>query len=619
MPTLDIDLPEVTAHASAEEIVVRGAVQARGESELAPRRDGSNSLFSGLFSTCPEDNRAWELGFREIDLGTEEGTARGVTFAIKGVTVFRLPYFSFPLTDARKSGFLTPDFSERDRTGIDLRIPYYFDIAPNLDLLLEPRIMSERGTQLRSELGYLLPRSDGELHFEFLPDDEETQKPRRYVNYQHETQFGKSWELVTGIEEVSDDVYFEDFGSSLAVTSQTHLNRYLDVAYMAPYWTLLTRLQNYQTIDPLIVEEDTPYERVPQVLFDGRWFGRLLGFDSRTELANFDRTVGPTGWRLDTTQEVSARFSRPGMYLTPALALRQTNYWLDERETPGDDSLSRTLPVASLDMGLVFERPTSGRNQWLQTLEPRILYVHVPFEDQSALPVFDTILPDFNLVQLFRKYQFVGADRVTDTDQWSIGVTTRLSDPATGRERLTATIGQTRYLNAQRVSLPGDAPNVANASDYVAELSMAVRDAWSIDMGYQWNDATNSTARVETRFEYRPQDDRLFGFGHRYRRSSLEQSDVSFVWPLADRWRVIGRYSYSWLDQEPLEQFVGWEYDACCWRLRMVSRRHVSRRTGEADDSIAIQLELKGFSKGARSADELLDRGTLYRNLSRPN
>src|SRR5690606_2163074 len=263
---------------------------------------------------------------------------------------------------------------------------------------------------------------------------------RRYVNYMHETDIGESWELLAGIEEVSDDAYFEDLGSSTAVTSQTHLNRFLDLAFVAPYWTFLTRLQNYQTIDPLIADEDTPYERLPQVSFDGRWFGRRLGFDSRAEVANFDRMIGPTGWRLDTTQEVSARFARPGMYLTPALALRQTNYWLDEPGADGDDSLSRTLPIASVDMGPVFERPTRG-GRWRQTLEPRLLYVNVPFEDQSTLPVFDTVLPDFNLVQLFRKYQFVGADRVTDTDQWSVGVTTRLINPQTGRERLTATIG----------------------------------------------------------------------------------------------------------------------------------------------------------------------------------
>ena len=498
-------------------------------------------------------------------------------------------------------------------------MPYYLNLAQNYDLTLEPRYMSERGTQLRSMFRYLLPRSDGSFDFEYLPNDDETDQARRYVNLQHQTEFGEGWQVLSGIEEVSDDTYFEDLGSSLAVTSQTHLNRFLDIGYFAPYWTMLSRLQNYQTIDPVLTPEERPYERVPQMLFDGRWLGRRFGFASNTELVNFDRDVGVTGWRLDTTQEVSVRFARAGMYLMPAVALRQTNYWLDNPAPGADDTLTRSLPISSLDTGLTFEREAGRDAGWIQTLEPRLLYVHVPFEDQSQLPVFDTILPDFNLVQLFRKYQFVGPDRVTDTDQVSFGVTTRLIDATDGRERLTATLGQTRYLNAQRVSLPNTAPNDANASDYVAEIAIGLQDAWNLDLGYQWNDATDSTARLETRFEYRPKNDRLFGFGYRYRRDQLQQGDFSLVWPAADRWRIIGQYSYSFLEDEPLEQFLGWEYEACCWRFRMVGRRYVSR-TGETDDAISIQLELKGLSQRASSPEDLLDRGILgYRSIAKPN
>ena len=245
--------------------------------------------------------------------------------------------------------------------------------------------------------------------------------------------------------------------------------------------------------------------------------------------------------------------------------------------------------------------------------------MNVPFVDQSNLPVFDTILPDFNLVQLFRKYQFVGPDRIQDTDQLSYGVTTRLIDAASGRERITATLGQTRYLNPQRVSLPDAQPNDANVSDYVGELSVALRDTWSVDVGYQWNSETHSTARAETRFEYRTKEERLFGMGYRYRRDLLEQGDLSLVWPVSQRWRVIGRYSYSFLETEPLEQFVGWEYDACCWRFRVIGRHYVSSRTGEADSSISVQLELKGLSQSAISPEDLLDRGILgYRSIVRP-
>jgi LPS-assembly protein len=603
------DLPTRPARGSAQQIEVTS------ESRI--------SLASMLFTTCPPENVSWELSAKSalLDVNGGVGTARGVKLDFKGVPVLYVPYFSFPLNGERKSGFLTPDISSRDRTGFDLTVPYYLNLAPNYDLTLDPRYMSQRGLQIGSDFRYLLRNSRGEFGFEYLPDDEETNTERRYANLRHESLFGlrDQFEVLSGFEEVSDDTYFEDLGTSLAVTSQTHLNRFVDLTFFAPNWSMLTRFQNYQTIDPELTEIDYPYERVPQIVFGGRWGGGLVKFDSDTELVNFDRNVGTTGWRLDSTQELSLRFARSGMFLTPAIALRQTNYWLDNAAPGEDDVLRRGLPIGSLDMGMTFERETErGRRSWLQTIEPRLLYVRVPFEDQSTLPVFDTIVPDFNLIQLFRKYQFVGPDRIADTDQLSFGVTTRLIDAVNGRERLTGTLGQTRYLNPQQVTLPGTAPTDTQASDYVAEVAVGLRDAWALDVGYQWNSETSTTARTETRLEYRPKEDRVFGIGYRYRRDALEQGDVSLVWPLAQRWRLIGRYSYSFLDKERLEDFLGWEYEACCWRLRMVNRNYVSRRTGETDNSISIQLELKGLSQRVTSPDELLDRGILgYRNIAR--
>lgn len=600
------DMPKRPARASADEILLTS------NSRLA--------LANVIFTTCPTDNPSWQLHARDIDIDVNAGvgTARGMKLDFKGVPILYAPYFTFPVGNQRKSGFLTPDISDRDRTGFDLSVPYYLNLAPNYDLTLEPRYMSKRGTQLRSDFRYLLPSSKGQIGFEYLPDDNETGDDRRYVSLHHDSLFGDNWRVLAGVEEVSDDTYFEDLGTSLAVTSQTHLDRFVDISYYAPSWTLLTRFQNYQTIDPTLTAEERPYERIPQMVFDGRWYGRLLGFDSTTELVNFDRNVGVTGWRLDTTQEVSLRFARAGMYLTPAVAARQTNYWVDDPATHTESTPSRGLAAESLDAGIKFERDAGHNGNWIQTLEPRALYVHVPLAAQDDLPVFDTITPDFNLVQLFRKYRFVGPDRITDTDQLSFGLTTRLIGAGDGRERLEATLGQTRYLSAQHVSLPGELPIDEKSSDYVAEMAVGLAQTWNLDVGYQWNSETDLTARAETRFEYRPKDDRLFGFGYRYRRDLLEQGDLWVVWPVAEKWRVIGRYSYSLLEKEPLEQFAGWEYESCCWRFRMVGRRYISRSTGDADSSVSIQLELKGLSQGGRSPEALLDRGILgYRSIAR--
>jgi len=600
------DLPKRPARGSADQVKLATA--------------GYMSAANVLFTTCPVDNPSWALHARDIEFDTNAGlgTAHGVKLDFKGVPVLYSPYFSFPIDDQRKSGFLIPVIGQRERTGLDLSVPYYLNIAPNLDDTLQPRYMSKRGLQVRNELRYLLPGSTGQLNVEYLPNDDETHQTRQYIDFHHQTHFGDDWRLNVGIEDVSDDAYFEDLGRNIAVASQTHLNRFADLTYYAPAWSLLTRVQDYQTIDSTLTDDQRPYQRQPQMVFAGRWLGPRIGFDAVTELVNFERNVGVTGWRLDSTDEFSMRFAASGMYLTPAIAWRQTNYWLDQSTlAPGADStLSRGLPIESIDTGMRFERDAGVAGR-VQTLEPRMLYVRVPFVDQGQLPVFDTIVPDFNLVQLFRKYQFVGADRVADTNQVSLGVTTRIIDE-NGSERLTATLGQTRYLEAQHVSLPGTTPNSANASDYVAEMSLD-RQVWNMDLGFQWNSQTDSTARAETRFEYRPQNDRLFGFGYRFRRDLLEQGDVSVVWPVTEKWRILGSYSYSFLEHQSLEQFVGWEYDACCWRFRAVGRSYVGR-TGQQDSSITLQLELKGLSQKSqreRRPEELLDRGILgYRSVS---
>lgn len=598
------DIPQRPARGSAETIRIRS--------------DQTIALSTVIFTTCPADRTDWELMAAEVVLDAEKGfgTARGVKVEFKGVPILYTPYMTFPIDDRRKSGLLTPKFSERDRTGLDISAPYYLNLAPNYDMTLEPRYMSERGVQLNTEFRYLLPRSDGRLSLEYLPDDSDTNDSRSYLTYNHETMLDQGWRVVVSLADVSDDAYFEDLGDSQAVASQTHLDRYLDIGYRAPTWSLLARFQGYQTIDTAIAADDRPYDRVPQILFNGQWSGDLFKFESSNELVQFDRDVGATGWRLDSTEEVSISLARPGMFLTPALALRQTNYWLDDATPGGRDTFSRTLPIASIDAGLIFERAPEQNRTWTQTIEPRVLYVHVPFEDQSDIPIFDTIEPDFNLVQLFRKYQYLGADRIADSEQLSLGITARLIDSRSGRETVTATLGQTRYFGTQRVSLPNSPPNNANVSDYIAEVSIYMSEAWKLDVDYQWNSETNTTARMETSLRFTPQEDRYAGFSYRYREGSLDQGSVSLVWPVGQSWRVIAHYSYSFLEEEPLDSFLGWEYEACCWRLRLIGRRYISRRTGESDSSISVQLQLRGFSDDGSSPEELLDRGILgYRSL----
>ncbi len=589
---------------------------ARGTaSALEINQEGRLELDDVNYTTCPPGSNDWLLEASEIDLDTEKGagTAKSVKLRFQGIPILYAPYLSFPIGDARKSGILTPEFGSSGRSGRALSIPYYWNIAANYDATLTPRLLSDRGLQVQSEFRYMTKRHDGTLEFDYLPDDNKIGTNRHLLTVQHKTDFAKSLRGLVDYRDVSDSRYFEDLGNSLSITSITHLNRSVQFDYHGRRWSMLARFQEYQTIDETILPTDRPYRRVPQILINGSWPDRALGlrygFDG--ELVYFDRDVGVTGWRLDAAPQVDLPIEKPGWFITPSVILEYTQYEL-ENVSPGQaEDPTRTLPIASLDTGMILERTTGSSRGRIQTLEPRLLYVHIPHREQSDLPVFDTIVPDLNLVQLYRTNRFLGVDRIADTDQLSIGITSRILDVSTGKEVVTATIGQALYLSAQGVTLPGQPMSTSTSSDYIAEVRFLLSDNFDFDLGYQWGTGDSGTTQSEARIQYRSQNNKILNLSYRFRRDSLEQGDVSLSWPVSKSWNVVGRYNYSFRDSEALEQFVGIEYESCCWGLRLVTRRHISTRDGTRDTSVGLQLVLKGMTSLGTKADRLLEHGIL--------
>jgi LPS-assembly protein len=300
-----------------------------------------------------------------------------------------------------------------------------------------------------------------------------------------------------------------------------------------------------------------------------------------------------------------------GFWIEPAAALDYTGYSLGNNDPLADDAPSRSAPVLSADVGTVLERGAPGSSGWLQTLEPRAQYVYIPHRDQDDIPVFDTIEPDFNLVQLFRKNRYLGYDRLGDTSQLNVGLTSRLLDAGDGTQYLTATVGQSRFFSTQDVTLPGQSPVDSNSSDWLAELGMNFWDHWKMDVGWQWDTDAGQSRRSEASVRYRRDGQHAARFSYRYQRDNLEEVDVSVAWPLFDRWSAVGRYDYSILDDEALETYVGLEYQNCCWGLRLVYRRYLASRDGEYETSMGLQLLLKGLTNVDPPADRLLERGIL--------
>ncbi|MGI9261356.1 MAG: LPS-assembly protein LptD, partial [Woeseiaceae bacterium] len=593
-----------------------GEGSARGEAGvLEISQEGRLQLADVGYTTCPPESEDWIIQAEDIELNTESGvgTARGVRLRFKGVPILYSPYLSFPLSDARKSGILTPEIGSTGRSGNEISLPYYWNIADNYDATFTPRLLTERGLQLGTEFRYLFDRSSGNAQFEYLPNDSAVSSNRHSFGFEHETLFANGWRNEVDFREVSDSQYYEDLGGSLSISSITHLNRSLAFDYYGNRWSLLARFQDYQTIDEAIAPADEPYRRLPQVRANGFWPDSFMGLDYRfdNELVYFDREVGVTGWRFNSAPQVELPIEKPGWFVIPAVTLDHTRYSLDNTAPGVDKEPSRTLPIASLDLGLHFERLMNSSGDRIQTIEPRILYVHVPYREQADLPVFDTIAPDLNLVQLYRKNRFLGVDRITDTDQLSIGITSRILETSSGRELVSATIGQALYLSEQGVSIPGQPMSIDDTSDYIAEVRFLLYDNLNFDVGHQWSSGNNGTTRSEARLQYRPQSNKILNLAYRFRRDSLEQGDLSWSWPLSQSWNFVGRYNFSFRDRKPLEQFYGLEFESCCWGLRLVSRRFISTRDGTRDSSIGLQLVLKGMTSVGTAADKMLERGIL--------
>jgi len=564
------------------------------------RQSGQIGLEGVRYTACPPGNEDWSLaaGAIEIDQKTLIGTGRDVRIEFLGVPVFYTPWISFPVGDQRKSGLLFPTIGSGSRTGTQIAVPYYWNLAENYDATLTSRWYSSRGIRLDPELRYLSDRSRSQLNVEYLVNDQETGEARGVIDWRHVTRFAPRTRLLIDATDVSDNDYFEDFGVGFEGTSVQFVNRYIDLRHDTAAWTLNARAQGYQVIDNTLAAEDEPYRIAPQLTALGRWrdFAGGLSGSVFAEATNFQRELGPQGVRLDAEPSLEWRVDRNGGFFAAGAAYRYTQYLLDETPAGADDSPDRSLPSASLDAGFTMERASGSQGKRIQTLEPRMLYLYVPYKNQDDLPVFDTGIPDLNLVQLFRTNRYVGPDRIGDANQVSVGVTTRLLDSSRGRQYLSATLGQAFYFQDPRVALPDEPVRDRSTSDVVAEVELNAYKNWNARFAYQWNPDETQGERSETFVQYNPTPGRVINAGYRFRRDLLEQVDVSGAWPITNQWRGFARFVYSLQEENTLDQFLGLEYSSCCWAVRVIGRRFISSRSGAAETSIGLQLELKGLS-----------------------
>jgi len=578
------------------------------------------------YTTCAPGVNDWELQAETLELNNEtgRGTGRNVWVEVFDMPLLYTPYISFPIDDRRQSGILAPTFGSSDTTGADLAVPYYWNIAPNYDATITPRVMSQRGFMLGTEFRYLSHRSEGQVSFEAL-NDTEVDEFRGQFSFQDESRWSSRLTSDIDISAMSDDDYLEDFGNSLSISSDRYLKSHARLNYRADNWTLLTKIDNYDSIDEAVSKASRPHRRLPQVLFNLReqTVFDIAKINMRNEFVYFDHSSEVRAKRLDIQPSISVPLRSPAGFITPKLSVRHTSYRLDQQATSLNSNIERTLPILSLDSGLFFERDLNFMGGLIQTLEPRAYYLYVPYENQDDIPVFDSSEFDFSYNQLFRDNRFSGADRIGDANQLTLAVTSRFIESNTGKERLRASIGTIVYFDDLDVRLNSTSKPISkDSSDIVAELSTKITDNWSARSALQYDPHAGITQKATLGLHYRDGANRLFNATYRSRyagtidssghSNDIEQTDISFKWPINKEWSTVGRWNYSEEHNLSLDTFLGLEKDTCCWRLRVIARQYVNDAFDEEPkQGVFVQFELKGLTSFGEKLGSFLEEGIL--------
>ncbi len=620
-----------------------------------------------------------------IDSDRNVGLVEGASVRFKGVPILPVPEVEFPLNDERKSGLLPPSIGIDNIGGLEYTQPYYWNLAPNRDMTLTPTYWSKRGINLGTEFRYMesaapQPPFQGIMRFDYMEKDQIRNDSRRWsMNYAHTGLLnpyfaGGGLGMNLNINRVSDDDYWKDFSVSSGVGIQRLLSSDAGLTWTDGFVSTGIRAQKWQTLQDLANVNNRitpPFDRLPQVTARLQKFNVTGGFefsvDGDLTRLSYVRDIdcaaatangtsksfyncAPNADRAVSWVQLSRPFVSPYGYVTPKVQLHGRNYQFDGGLPntsfydghQGQTSASVTVPTFSLDAGMAFERNKRlfSRN-WIQTLEPRVFYVHTPYRNQNYLPNYDSGSNAFNFASIFTENAFGGHDRISDSKLLTLGATSRFIDPETGAEGARFGVAQRLRMQEQLVTLPDDPTAKAGISDILAGATLNLSRAWALDSTVQYNPKTSNFTRRVVGGRYNPGSYRVINAALRTENDESanpvsKQLDVGWQWPLHDlwggadrddgqgrglgegRWYSVARVNYDMLNKKAVESVIGFEYDAGCWLSRTVIER-LQITDGLARQRILFQLEFVGLSRvGTNALGSLRNNVPRYQPLRQP-
>ncbi|CAM8306760.1 LPS-assembly protein LptD [Candidatus Methylopumilus universalis] len=588
--------------------------------------ENKTKLESSRLTTCEVDSNDWYIKSKnmEIDTKKDQVKASHASLDFKGVPIFYMPSTSFSLNKNRQSGFLSSTFGTTSKSGFEFRVPYYFNISPNMDATLTARYLGKRGPLADGEFRYLTENYSGTNQLQYMNHDQSSGQDNRYflkLNHQH--QFGRGWSGSYDLQKVSDNTYFSDLATMIQVTSVVNLPQRVNLNYSGDIWKLNLLTEKYQT---LTNASNSPYQRLPQVNLSGKKDYDNFILDLKSQWTLFERddkfastftdAEKITGSRFTMTPAITVPLTSEYGYIKPKVSANIRSYNLNNSS---DNNKDIVTPIFSLDSGVYLDRNINFLNQnYTNTLEPRLFYVYIPYKDQSVLPNFDSGLADLNMQTLFYENQYNGQDRINDANQLTASLTSKFLDK-NGKERLSAIIAQRYYFEDRRV-FGNDLTEAKKAnSDIFMGASAKLPNSLNLDAMFQFDPTSNSLLRSTLGSRYNPEPGKMLNVSYRLidniidNNQDLEVFNAAGQWPLGNRFYSIGRYNYDLKSSQTIEVLAGLEYDGGCWVARSIFDRISLPTSPNPNYAFFIQLELNGIGSIGSDANKL--NNFLYRNV----
>jgi len=586
--------------------------------------EGENNkrMESSRVTTCEADSDDWYLKTNkmEVNTKTDRVSASNAIVEFKGVPILYTPYVNFSLNNNRKSGFLSSTFGSTTKSGFDLQIPYYFNISPNMDATLTARYLGKRGPLADGEYRYMDENFSGVDKIQLLSHDEASGKDNRYfVNLSHSHKLDNGLSAYYDFQKVSDNDYFGDLTSSIQTTSTINLPQRAGIGYTNDGWNMSLLAEKFQT---LTTASDSPYQRLPQINLIKSTKSKNFQSDFKSEWVYFDRDSKfifdndkkVTGSRLSITETIGAPIRRSYGYIEPKIGVNMRSYSLNN-STGSNYSSNKNLiiPTVSINSGVYFDREVNIFNEnYNNTIEPQLSYIYTPYVNQNMVPLFDTGISSVNMDTLFNGNIFNGVDRISDTNQISTGLTSRLINQ-NGIQSITGSIAQSYYFTNQKVyqSISNKSRNYSNI---FASINTKISRSLNLAGSWEYDPDSNKILRNTITSKYNPDIGKFVDFSYRMSNDDLlKEINLAGQWPLGNRFYSIGRFNYDLLRSETIEIVGGIEYDGDCWVARTVFDRISLPTSPVANYTFFVQLELNGLGNIGTDANSL--NKLLYRNV----